>query len=47
MIYIILTIVFFMTLFMYALYLKRKQIQIFLEDKVWQIQKADSDYALI
>ena len=47
MIYIILTIVFFILLLVYLLYLKRKQIQVFLEDKVWQIQKTDSEYALI
>ena len=47
MIYIIITIIFFVLLISYILYSYRKKIQLFLEDKVWQMQKTGSDYALL
>lgn len=47
MIYVVIAILFFVFLFLYILYLNSKKIQVFIEDKVWQLQKTDSEYALI
>jgi len=47
MIYVIISILFLVVLFFYILYINSKKIQLFLEDKVWQLQKSDSEYALI